>query len=299
MSNITYDYYRIFYYVAKYKSFSRAADILMSNQPNITRTMNNLESQLNCKLFVRSNRGVYLTPEGEQLFSHVSVAYEQLNMAELELAKNKSLQSGIVSIGISATALHSIFLPVLERFHTDFPGIRLRLSNFTTPQAVRSLQRGIADFAIATTPFHIDRSIRQTPLKFFREVLIGGRYYQEFAREAHHLSELESFPFICLHPGTATYESQSGFFLNHNLELKPDIEVGTTDQLLMMVKSNLGIGFIPKDFIKAKFETGEIVSIPLKEQIPRRSICLLEDKSRPLSIAANALKKFLLKELGL
>lgn len=43
---ITYDYYRIFYYAAKYKSFSKAAEILMSNQPNITHFMNNLENQL-------------------------------------------------------------------------------------------------------------------------------------------------------------------------------------------------------------------------------------------------------------
>ena len=41
---ITYDYYRIFYYVATYQSFSKAAKILMSNQPNITRFINNLEN---------------------------------------------------------------------------------------------------------------------------------------------------------------------------------------------------------------------------------------------------------------
>ena len=47
---ITYDYYRIFYYAAKYKSFSKAAEILMSNQPNITHFMNNLENQLGCQI---------------------------------------------------------------------------------------------------------------------------------------------------------------------------------------------------------------------------------------------------------
>ena len=53
---VTYDYYRIFYYAAKYKSFSQAATILMSNQPNVTRAIHNLESQLGCRLFIRSNR---------------------------------------------------------------------------------------------------------------------------------------------------------------------------------------------------------------------------------------------------
>ena len=70
------DYYRIFYYVAQYKSFSKAADVMGNNQPNITRCMNILENDLGCKLFIRSNRGVQLTIEGERLFEHVSIAIE-------------------------------------------------------------------------------------------------------------------------------------------------------------------------------------------------------------------------------
>ena len=60
-----FDYYRIFYYVAKYKSFSKAAKFLHNNQPNITRCMNIMESELGCTLFIRSHRGIKLTPEGE------------------------------------------------------------------------------------------------------------------------------------------------------------------------------------------------------------------------------------------
>lgn len=55
---VPYDYYRIFYYVAQHKSFTRAAEVLGNNQPNITRCMNNLEQDLGCKLFIRTNRGI-------------------------------------------------------------------------------------------------------------------------------------------------------------------------------------------------------------------------------------------------
>ena len=58
---MTLDYYRIFYYVAQYQSFSKAAEILGNNQPNLSRCMNLLESELGCKLLVRTNRGVSLT----------------------------------------------------------------------------------------------------------------------------------------------------------------------------------------------------------------------------------------------
>ena len=110
---ITYDYYRIFYYVAMYKSFSKAAKVLMSNQPNITHFMNNLENQLGCKLFVRSNRGVTLTAEGEKLYQHVSVAYQHLHAAEAELAMERSMESGSITISASEIALHLLLLHVV------------------------------------------------------------------------------------------------------------------------------------------------------------------------------------------
>lgn len=86
---MTLDYYRIFYYVARYKSFSNAAEMLGSNQPNITRCMNILENELDCKLLIRSHKGIQLTTEGEHLFRHVAIAIEQLTYGEKKLSKQE------------------------------------------------------------------------------------------------------------------------------------------------------------------------------------------------------------------
>ena len=83
--NINYDYYRIFYYVAKYESVSRAAKFLYSNQPNVTRTIKNLETQLGCTLFSRSSRGMKLTPEGKKLYSHIKIAFEHIFGVDLTI----------------------------------------------------------------------------------------------------------------------------------------------------------------------------------------------------------------------
>ena len=152
---VTYDYYRIFYYAAKYKSFSQAATILMSNQPNVTRAIHNLESQLGCRLFIRSNRGAELTPEGERLYSHVAIAYDHLHAAELELENEKKLEQGTVTIGVSEIALHLLLLPVLGEFRRKYPKIRLRISSYTAPQAIQTVRNGLSDFAVASTPAEV------------------------------------------------------------------------------------------------------------------------------------------------
>lgn len=104
--NVNYEYYRLFYYVCKYHSITRAANVLRMSQPNVTRALNRLEEQLGCKLLVRSTRGVTMTPEGEVLFAHVEIAQEQLQAGESELAGITALESGALTISASETALN-------------------------------------------------------------------------------------------------------------------------------------------------------------------------------------------------
>ena len=80
--NVNFEYYKIFFYVAKYHNFTKAAHVLGNSQPNVTRAMNCLEQQINTLLFVRTNRGVELTPEGEKLYIRVSAAMAQIFEAE-------------------------------------------------------------------------------------------------------------------------------------------------------------------------------------------------------------------------
>ena len=89
--DVNFEYYKIFYYVARYKNFTKAAQALGSSQPNVTRAMNCLEQQINSTLFVRNNRGIQLTPEGEKLYIRVTAAMTQLMAAEEELADSASL----------------------------------------------------------------------------------------------------------------------------------------------------------------------------------------------------------------
>ena len=103
---ITYDYYRIFYFVARYKSFTKAAKMLGNNQPNITRCMNILEQELKCTLFLRSNRGISLTPEGKKLYEHVAIAYEQLQIGEEEIRQiHKACDGKILKVIIETCLL--------------------------------------------------------------------------------------------------------------------------------------------------------------------------------------------------
>ena len=88
-----------------------------------------------------------------------------------------------------------------------------------------------------------------------------------------------------------TYRFYKDLFSSHGVELEPDTEVATADQILPLVKCELGLSFLPKSMTKEALEKKEIVRIPLKDQIPQRHICLVYDNKYPISLAARQLRK--------
>ena len=175
--DVNFEYYKIFYYVAKYRNFTRAAMVLGNSQPNVTRAMNCLEQQVHTTLFVRTNRGVHLTAEGERLYAHVSKAMEHILEAEEELAGQSGLSKGSVSIGASETALNLLLLDKLKTFHSRYPQIRLKIYNYSTPQAIGAVRKGMVDFAVVSTPAGTEMGLKAVRLMDYQEVLIGGMEY--------------------------------------------------------------------------------------------------------------------------
>ncbi len=294
--NVNFEYYKIFYYVAKYQNFTKAAQALENSQPNITRAMNCLEQQLNCTLFVRTNRGAQLTPEGEKLFTYVSVAMSQLLAAEEELADSTGLLHGSVSIGASETALNIYLLDRLKNFHMEYPGIRIKIYNHSTPEAIHAVKSGKIDFAVVTTPVEAEAPLKQVLLEPFQEILVGGKTFTALGSQRLSLAELEKYPLICLGRETMTYHFYQQLFLKYGLELMPDTEVATTDQILPLVKSELGLAFLPESMAEDAIRRREIVPIDLQETIPKRNICMVYDSRHPLSAAAKKLRNSVVGE---
>ena len=76
------------------------------------------------------------------------------------------------------------------------------------------------------------------------------------------------------------------------LSFSPDIEAATADQILPMIKSDLGIGFVPLDFLE-KENMENLVILNMNPPIPPRNICIIKRKQTFLSIAAAELEQMI------
>lgn len=288
---VSYDRYRIFYYVAKYGNISQAAKVLLSNQPNLTRIIKNLEGELGCTLFARTSRGMKLTPEGQRLYDHVRIAVEHIEAGEAEINENRSLHRGTIFVAASEVALRCL-LPVLKKYRTLYPGVHIRISNHSTPQAIAALKDGTADIAVVTTPTAHSASLVETKVKTITEVAVCSPFFSALTNRPVSLEELLTYPLISLGTDTKSFEFYSEIFTSHGLPYQPDIEAFTADQILPMVEADLGVGFVPRDFLR---EDSAVCQIALKEKIPERSVVLIQRKEQPLSVAARELKRMILE----
>ena len=289
---IGYDYYRIFYYVAKYGNVTQAARVLLNNQPNLTRAVKTLESELGCPLFIRSNRGMKLTPEGERLLRHIRIAIENIEAGEAEIIESRNLERGSVFVAASEVALHCVLLPVLKKYRSLYPGIRLKISNHSTPQAIDAIKNGFADIAVVTTPTLPSAMLEEITVRKFREVAVCSSAFSELWGRKVNFEELLSYPLISLGTQTKSYEFYSDFFAGEGLRYQPETEAATADQIIPMVKADLGIGFVPEEFL----EGVEGVSvIETENPLPEREIRVVKRREQPLGIAAKEMQRLIIE----
>ena len=110
------------------------------------------------------------------------------------------------------------------------------------------------------------------------------------------LAELADHPIICLTSGTSSHTFYADLFRRYDLPFCPDIEVETVDQVLPVVRSDLGIGFVPREMLLGSPELTGIYPLTLAQPIPPRSIYLFQRKNQPLSMAAQQLRRMLLQD---
>ena len=127
----------------------------------------------------------------------------------------------------------------------------------------------------------------------FNDILIAGPKYKQLCNKALHLEELQEYPFISLVEGTGTHDHYTKFFYDNDLHFNLDMEASTTDQVLAMVQSNLGLGFYPEQLASEYIMRGEIFPVSLHESVPERDIILIRESRHAENIAAKKLINFL------
>ncbi len=147
---------KCFLALAETLNFTKAASRLYMSQPGLSRQIASLEQELNTQLFIRSQKGVRLTPAGSLLAGELGQIQESGERLIQRVQTVGQGYTGELTIGLlEGQWMGAELTEVFRRFMKKHPNVDLRISKGSFGELRRLLQEGSIDAAF-TLRFELD-----------------------------------------------------------------------------------------------------------------------------------------------
>ncbi len=126
---------RVFLAVAEAGSITRAAQVLGTTQPTVSKRLDDLEHRLGVTLAVRSSNGVVLTDEGQVVAEHAAMMGRAVRKLTHSVSMRDRAAAGNVTIVCPDALATYLLAPALAAFQRAYPGITIELRSRTDPSS--------------------------------------------------------------------------------------------------------------------------------------------------------------------
>ena len=244
--------------------FGRAADRLGIAQPALSRQIQQLETELQSPLFIRSPRAVTLTEMGREFVAGIGPAIQQLESAVANSIGFARATRGRLRIGSCSNLSYRFTPALLERLHQASSQVRIDVRELSTAEQVRTLHSSEIDIGLAvlptTDPSLIVRRIYREPLL----AMVNSK--SKFARRAFvRLEDLAEEDFI-----VCPRYRQSGFYelvmeLTAKVGFRPRVarEVDAKETALALVGGGHGVSLVAES--AATVGSDRVSYVPLRD----------------------------------
>ena len=270
---------KIFYTVAKKRSFTMAARELFLTQPAVTIQIQKMEADYETKLFDRVGKKIFLTGSGKILISYAEKILTLFAQAEEALIDVKELKSGKLNIGASAT-VGSYYLPkIFEVFRKRYPNIEIQMNLTNSHQVAEDIRAFTNDLGFVGELHNYERLVI---IPFLEEelVLVVSPDHPFAHKKKVSLEDLGGHPFILRELGSATRELVEESVARKGVSLKVVMDLASNEAIKKAVEDGLGISIISKYVVKKEVDQGLLKMVPFaKEKIMRKFFIIYhEDK---------------------
>lgn len=271
-----------FVFVAKYKSFSRAAEKLLLSQPTVSTHINTLEDNLGVKLFDRLSREVLLTEAG-QLFYPYAVDMMDLRERSQESVKEFLNEvSGNLRIGTSTIIAEYILPQVIKNFKNIYKKTYFNFSVNNSQTVIQRIADGILDIAL------VARKIPKKDLDyklFLKDKIVLAVYPEHplYKRQNLFLEEILNEDFIIREIGSGTRAAVENSFKQKGYDfdsLNSAAMFSTTHSVIQAVKCGLGLAFASETALRNKSCAAELKGIPITDLVVEKDIYVVYNKKK-------------------
>ena len=282
--NINLELYKVFYYVAKNESITRASNELSISQPAISKSIKTLEEQINAQLFIRKRDGVILTEIGETIYKKVKEAIELIDSAENDIESITNLDSGIINIGASKTIIHEYLMPHIKKFHKEYPNIKIRIFTDKTSDLIKKTKMGLIDVFVTNMTYNMPEDFEILKLMDLHDCLVANDSFKHLKGKTITKKELEKLPLLVLTKGATTRIRLDDYCVENNITIHPEMEFGSNTLIKEFTEAGFGIGMLTKEHVKNELESGELFELNIDLPLKEKYLGLIYDSSRKSNV---------------
>lgn len=268
--NINLELYKVFYYVAKNKSITRAANELLISQPAISKSIKSLEEQMNTNLFIRKRDGVILTEIGETLYKKIKEAIELIDSAEDDVESLIGLNEGVINIGASKTIIHEFLMPHIINFHNDYPNIKLRIYTDKTSDLINKAKIGLIDIIFTNMPYNMPPEFETIKLLNLHDCFVATEKFNYLKNKELSTKDIEQLPLLVLTKGTTTRIRLDDYCVENSININPEMEFGSNTLIKDFTQAGFGIGMLTEEHVIEELKSNVFfklnIELPLKEK---------------------------------
>ena len=288
--NINLELYRTFYYVAKNRNISRAANELSISQPAVSKAIKTLEEQLNTNLFIRKRDGMELTEAGEVFYSKIKDAMELIYSAENDLEVTTSMDSGIINIGASKAILHEFLMDYIKEFHDMYPNVSIRIYTDKVSDLINKSKMGIVDVMFINMPYELPVYFESVKMIKLHDCLACSDKFNDLKNKKLSYKDLEELPLLVLTKGTGTRIRLDDFCAKNNIEIHPAMEFGSNTLIKEFTEAGFGVGLLAEEHIKDEIKAGKLFKLDIDLPLSEKYLGMVWDKDNKSLVARNFIK---------
>lgn len=243
--------------VANLKSFSKAANELGYTQAAVTIQIQQLEEELQTKLFERFSRSIALTFQGELFLQHASQILQACEQAKNALRQSDQIQ-GHLKIGIVESVCSSLFLELIQKFHKAYPLITLQITTDSPNALLQALDNNELDIIYFIDQKRNHKNWHKVLEKSEEIVFITHPNHPLLQKDNVSIQDILQQPLLLTEPNASYRLELEHQLASKNLQVDPYMEIDNTSFLIELVKLNMGISFLPRFSIEKNIRKQEV-----------------------------------------
>ena len=265
---------KTFYFTAKYKSLTKAAEFLCITQPAVTKQIKQLQSHYNLKFLDIIGKKVILTDAGLNLYTIAERIFDMESQAEEAIKDFQEYNKGKISI-LASESFGSYHIPYIIRdFKQTRPEISISIQTATNKDIIESISELKEDIGFISAPVQNPKiSVHQ--ILEDEIVLVASPNCKFSSTQELNLQDLEGREIIMHEQGSVIRKVVDAFLKKNKINMCMKYEISNSEAIKKLVENNMGMAFLTKSIVHKEIKSGELIAIPVPDKNFRRKYYMI------------------------